>query len=804
LDSNTYEKLGVFYMGRSFNIEAGQTGPDPVLYDSKDLTTHAVIVGMTGSGKTGLGIAMLEEAAIDGIPSIVIDPKGDLGNLLLTFPGLTAAEFRPWVEKEEATRKGMSVDEFAADRAALWKKGLADWDQPQDRIQRFRDAVDLSIYTPGSDAGLQLTILKSLEAPHASTLQSSDGMRERISAAVGGLLTLLDLNADPLQSREHIFLSNILDNAWRAGRSLDLAALIREVQNPPFRTIGIMDVDQIFPAADRLKLAMTINNVLASPAFASWSQGEPLNIQRLLYTEAGKPRMSIISIAHMNDQERMFFVTLLLNEMIAWMRQQPGTSSLRAMLYMDEVFGYLPPSANPPSKIPMLTLLKQARAYGVGLVLATQNPVDLDYKALSNAGTWFLGRLQTERDKMRVLDGLEGASSQAGATFDRAKVERILSGLGNRVFLLNNVHEDAPVVMQTRWALSYLRGPLTREQISALMAPRKGISVVTPTPSALPPVFASAPATPAAPPISPTAGLAPVLPAEIRQIYGEVTRAGDVTYRPALLGTARMHFVDAKAGVDLWKNVARLCEVTDGVPDDPWEGSDEVNPDNLAFTTGPSEGARFEPAPTAITQSKSYTAWKTGLKNYLYREGSLTIGYCEALNQYANPDESVGDFQARLKHAAREERDLQVEKLRKKYGTKLDTLNERLRKAQQAVEREQAQSSGAMMTAAVQLGTSVLGALFGRKLATSTNVGRAASTVRSAGRAAEQKGDVTRAKETVEAIQADIEALEAKLQREIDAITEQLDEKGVKVTEYQVKPRKSDTTIDAVSLLWLA
>lgn len=804
MDSNTYEKLGVFYMGRSFDIEAGQTGPDPVLYDSKDLTTHAVIVGMTGSGKTGLGIAMLEEAAIDGIPSIVIDPKGDLGNLLLTFPGLTAAEFRPWVEKEEATRKGMSVDEFAADRAALWKKGLADWDQPQDRIQRFRDAVDLSIYTPGSDAGLQLTILKSLEAPHASTLQSSDGMRERISAAVGGLLTLLDLNADPLQSREHIFLSNILDNAWRAGRSLDLAALIREVQNPPFRTIGIMDVDQIFPAAERLKLAMTINNVLASPAFASWSQGEPLNIQRLLYTEAGKPRMSIISIAHMNDQERMFFVTLLLNEMIAWMRQQPGTSSLRALLYMDEVFGYLPPSANPPSKIPMLTLLKQARAYGVGLVLATQNPVDLDYKALSNAGTWFLGRLQTERDKMRVLDGLEGASSQAGATFDRAKVERILSGLGNRVFLLNNVHEDAPVVMQTRWALSYLRGPLTREQISALMAPRKGISVAPPAPSALPPVFASAPATPAAPPTSPTAGLAPVLPAEIRQIYGEVTRAGDVTYRPALLGTARMHFVDAKAGVDLWKNVARLCEVTDGVPDDPWEGSDEVNPDDLTFTNSPSEGARFDPAPTAITQSKSYTAWKTGLKNYLYREGSLTIGYCEALNQYANPDESVGDFQARLKHAAREERDLQVEKLRKKYGTKLDTLNERLRKAQQAVEREQAQSSGAMMTAAVQLGTSVLGALFGRKLATSTNVGRAASTVRSAGRAAEQKGDVTRAKETVEAIQADIEALETELQREIDAITEQLDEKGVKVTEYQVKPRKSDTTIDAVSLLWLA
>lgn len=804
-----YEKLGVFYMGRSFDIEAGKAGPDPVLYDSKDLTTHAVIVGMTGSGKTGLGVAMLEEAAIDGIPSIVIDPKGDLGNLLLTFPGLSAREFRPWIEKEEATRKGMTEDEFAADRAALWKKGLADWDQPQDRIQRFREAVDISIYTPGSDAGLQLTILKSLEAPPAATLQSADAMRERISAAVGGLLTLLDLDADPLQSREHIFLSNILDNAWRAGRSLDLANLIREVQNPPFRTIGIMDVDQIFPAADRLKLAMTINNVLASPAFSSWSQGEPLNIQRLLYTDSGKPRMSIISIAHMNDHERMFFVTLLLNEMIAWMRQQPGTSSLRALLYMDEVFGYLPPSANPPSKIPMLTLLKQARAFGLGLVLATQNPVDLDYKALSNAGTWFLGRLQTERDKMRVLDGLEGASSQAGARFDRAKVERILSGLGNRVFLLNNVHEDAPVVIQTRWALSYLRGPLTRDQISSLMAAKKGISAAPPaappSESSIPPVFASAPPPPsAAVPAAANGGLAPVLPAEIRQIYGEVTKAGDVAYRPALLGTARMHFVDAKAGVDTWKNVARLCDVTDGVPDDPWDVGDDVNPDELAFKTQPADGARFVSAPAVVTQTKSYTAWKTGLKNYLYREGSLTIGYCEALDQYANPGESIGDFQARLKHAAREERDLQIEKLRKKYAPKLATLDERLRKAQQAVEREQSQASGATLAAAVQFGTSVLGALFGRKLATSANVTKAATSVRSATRAAQQRGDVARANENVESIQADIDALNQELQAEIDSVTEQLDEKGVKVTEYEVKPRKSDTTIDAVSLMWLA
>jgi len=806
-----YEKLGVFYMGRSFDIEAGKTGPDPVLYDSKDLNTHAVIVGMTGSGKTGLGIAMLEEAAIDGIPSIVIDPKGDLGNLMLTFPGLSAAEFRPWIEKEEATRKGMTEDEFAAAQADLWKKGLADWDQPLDRIQRLRDAVEVSIYTPGSDAGLQLTILKSLDAPPPAILESADAMRERISAAVGGLLTLLDLDADPLQSREHIYLSNILDSAWRAGRSLDLANLIREVQNPPFRQIGIMDVDQIFPAADRLKLAMTINNVLASPAFQSWTKGEPLNIQRLLYTESGQPRMSIISLAHMNDHERMFFVTLLLTEMISWMRQQSGTSSLRAILYMDEVFGYLPPSANPPSKIPMLTLLKQARAYGLGLILATQNPVDLDYKALSNAGTWFLGRLQTERDKLRVLDGLEGASSQAGANFDRQKVERILSGLGNRVFLLNNVHENAPVVMQTRWAMSYLRGPLTREQISTLMASRKRLPQTASTPlaapaSAAPSVFANPePNSGAAPAsIAPAAvNVAPILPVDIRQIFADVTKnASEIVYRPALLVTARMHFVDAKAGIDAWKNVARLCVMNDGVPDDPWDQADDVNPDELALSRQPVDGARFEILPSALSQPKQYTSWKTGLKNSLYREGTYTVPYCKALSRYANAGEKTGDFQARLKHSAREERDLQIEKLRKKYGSKIETLQERQRRSEQVVEREKAQASGATLTAAVQFGTSIFGALFGRKLASATNLTRAAGSLRSATRAAEQKGDVTRAQETVEAIQADLEAMETELQGEIDRITAELPD-DVQVTDFDVKPRKSDTTIEAVSLLWL-
>jgi len=424
-----FEKLGVFYLGRQVAGHAGAADGELLLYDAKDLTTHAVCVGMTGSGKTGLCVSLLEEAAIDGVPSLVIDPKGDLGNLMLTFPRLAASDFEPWIDAGEAARKGSTPAEHAARTAELWQKGLAEWGQDGARIERLRSACDVAIYTPGSDAGLPLRVLGSFAAPPPAIVQDADAFRERVAASVSGLLALMGIGGDPVRSREHILLSNLLDRAWREGRDLDIPTLIREVQAPPFETVGVMSVDAIFPPADRLSLSMQLNNLLASPSFAAWMYGEPLDVQRLLYGPDGRPRLSILSIAHLSDAERMFFVTLLLGEVVAWMRRQSGTPSLRALLYMDEVFGYLPPTANPPSKAPMLTLLKQARAFGLGVVLATQNPVDLDYKALSNAGTWFLGRLQTERDKARVLDGLEGAAATSGAAFDRSAMETMLSGL---------------------------------------------------------------------------------------------------------------------------------------------------------------------------------------------------------------------------------------------------------------------------------------------------------------------------------------------------------------------------------------
>ena len=374
-----YEKLGAFYLGRVFDAASGKLADQPLLYDSRDLTTHAVCVGMTGSGKTGLCLALLEEAAIDGVPAICIDPKGDLGNLLLTFPQLAPQDFARWVDSGEAARRNLSVEQYAAQVAQQWQAGLAEWDQSPERIARFRAAADVAIYTPGSDSGLGLSILQSLAPPAPELMADGGELAERISSTVAGLLTLLGRDADPLRSREHILLSSLLDQAWRTGRAMDLAALVASVQRPPLDKLGALDLETFFPAKERLDLALALNGLLASPRFAQWTRGEPLDAQRLLYTAEGKPRIAIISIAHLSDSERMFVVTLLLNEVVGWMRRQSGTSSLRAILYMDEIFGFFPPTANPPSKLPMLTLLKQARAYGLGCVLATQNPVDLDY-----------------------------------------------------------------------------------------------------------------------------------------------------------------------------------------------------------------------------------------------------------------------------------------------------------------------------------------------------------------------------------------------------------------------------------------
>ena len=808
-----FEKLGLFYLGKTYDLKHRKVTSDLVLYESKHLMTHAVCVGMTGSGKTGLGIGLLEEAAIDGIPVIAIDPKGDLGNLLLSFPELRPEDFLPWVDTDEAARRGLTAEQFAARTAEQWKEGLAAWGEDGGRIARLRNAVDLAIYTPGSTAGLPLTVLRSFNAPPPALVGQTEAYRERVTSAVSGLLALLGITADPISSREHILLANVLNHAWREGNDLDMASLIHAVQAPAFQKVGVMDIETFFPAKDRFALAMKLNNLLASPGFAGWLEGDALDVGSLLYTSEGKPKLSVLSIAHLTDNERMFFITILLNEVLAWVRTQPGTSSLRAVLYMDEIYGYFPPSANPPSKVPMLTLLKQARAFGLGVVLATQNPVDLDYKGLSNAGTWFLGRLQTQRDKDRVLEGLEGASVAAGHALDRRKMDEILSGLGSRVFLMNNVHDDQPVVFQTRWTLSYLRGPLTREQIQTLMAPRKQAATAPKIPG---PALASPAAAPTSSAstsaFSPSSSSAtgsprPVMPPDVPEFFvprRARSQAGEsLLYRAALLGVARLHYAERKAGVDYWETLALVRQIDEAMPEEPWDQSEPFDDGVPELDKAPEAAGRFGPLPSELARAKSYVAWTKALKSFLYRERTLRVWNCPELKEWSRPLETEREFRLRLVQASREKRDEGVEALRAKYAPKLEAIQEQIRRAREKLDREQVQSSRTNWDATIALGSSVLGAFLGRKTMSKTNVGRATSAAKAATRAAQQRGDVSQAASSLDSLRQKHDELQTKFQGDIESMAAALRPEALVLEPLPLRPKKTDITVEKVVLAWL-
>ncbi len=786
-----YEKLGVFYLGRVLDPDTRQPTGELLLEDARDLTTHAVIVGMTGSGKTGLALALLEEAAIDGIPAIAIDPKGDLGNLALAFPGLCAEEFRPWIDEAEARRTGMDPDAFAAKVAKQWSDGLASWGQDGARIARYRESAELSIYTPGSSAGLGLSILRSL-APPASGIEDAEARGERIQGAVSALLGLVGVQADPLRSREHILLSKLVERAWSEGRALDLGRLVQEVQAPGLDRVGVLDLESFYPARERSGLALALNNLLASPGFASWIDGEPLDVASLLRTDAGRPRLCVMSIAHLPDAERMFFVTLLLGEIVAWMRRQPGTSSLRAILYMDEVFGYLPPTANPPSKRPMLTLLKQARAYGLGVVLATQNPADLDYKALSNAGTWYLGRLQTERDKLRVLDGLMAASSDAGRGLDRAGADAMLSGLRQRAFLRASAHGDAPLLFESRWALSYLRGPLTREQIRRLTANARAPAKPT-----------AAMAVPNAPGVaSAPGGSRPVVSTEVSECFLRLARPGPpgarLVYRPAAGAVARLHHADARAGIDFWRVVVLLAPLASDGSGVDWAAAEPVPGERLALEEAPRPDAAWDALPSAAARAKSWASWERTFRDWLYRERPLVLLRCRELGLVSRPGEAEAEFRGRLDLALRERRDAAVDRMRARHAAAIERLAERERRAIARVDREAAQAQSATLQTAISIGATLLGALLGRKKLSAGNLGRATTAARGVGRTAREREEVADAEAALAAVRSERDELETRLAAEVAA--QPVGEAAVEALE--LAPRKADTGVETFALAW--
>ncbi|HKL62329.1 MAG TPA: DUF87 domain-containing protein [Woeseiaceae bacterium] len=789
-----FEKLGAFYVGKAIDETTGTVGNELILYDSKDLTTHAVIIGMTGSGKTGLGIGLIEEAAMDHVPVIAIDPKGDLGNLLLTFPDLGADDFEPWVNPSAAVNQGRTVRQFAADQAALWKKGLADWGQDGERIRALRERADMAVYTPGSTAGLPVSVLRSFAAPDQAFREDRDLYRERVQATATSILSLLGIDADPVSSREHILIANLLDHHWSEGRDLDVATLIGLIQNPPLTRIGVMSLDAFYPPDQRFKLAMQLNSLLAAPGFEAWMEGEPLSAQGLFYTGTGKPRVSVMSIAHLSDPERMFFVSMLLNEIIAWMRAQPGTASLRALLYMDEIFGYMPPVANPPSKLLLLTLLKQARAYGLGLVLSTQNPVDLDYKGLSNTGTWFIGRLQTERDKARVMQGLEGAATGTG--FDRGRLEQTIGGLGKRRFLLHNVHEDGPVVFNTRWVMSYLPGPLTRDQIRRLMAERR---------EAAREAKAAPGATAPAPSAAGIAAAPPVMPPEIHQYWLPAGREnpGDIVYRARLIGSAEAAYTSSRYAVDEQRRYLLAAEPGDGPAVMDWNEAQELPVDAQALESRGLPGTAYAPLAEPLAAADHYADWERELKRWIRNERPVVLYRNRELKFTSEPGESEAEFRIRLQQAASEKRDQAVAKLRKRYASKVNTLENRLLRARQTLERESQQVAKKGIDTVISVGTAILGAVLGRKRLSTTTAGRIGSAVKTAGGMHKEAGDVARAEETVARVEAELAELDARMKEEVAALDTAFDAHSAELEEIPVRAAASNIRVHFVGLLWV-
>jgi hypothetical protein len=791
--ADTIEGLGVFYLGTALD-DAGQSTGQPLLLDAKRFTTHAVCVGMTGSGKTGLLIGLIEEAALDGIPTLVIDPKGDLANVLLTFPDLAPGDFEPWVDPEAARRDGISVEELAARTATKWRDGLAGSGQSGERIRRLRDAADLAVYTPGSTAGIPLAMLASMAPPGEALLADPEALRERIESLVSGILALAGINAEPGTSREHVLLSTIIDTLWKSGKTVDFGTLVRTIPTPPIDRVGFLDLENFFPAGDRFQLATKLNTVAASPGFDAWLTGEPLDVGRLLWTPTGKPRVAVISIAHLSEAQRMAFVTLLAGQTISWMRSQPGTSSLKALFLMDEVFGYVPPIANPPSKTPILTLMKQARAYGLGVVLATQNPVDLDYKGLANAGLWFLGRLQTARDKARVLDGLEGAAASAGGGFDRGRLDRLLSGLEQRRFLMHSIHGDEETLFQSRWTMSYLRGPLLREEIKRLTA-----------------TGAPAPVRPSAEAEfshTPHGGPRPILPPSITEVFfapihGSPRRDSEASphYTPHVLAKAIVRYSLASAGIEEHREQYYLAPAPSAVGESAWESATLLS-GPPAIEPAPRAGT-FASLPPVLSGPRGYSALATSLKNFLARSAKLSAWRAPALGEVSRPEESEREFRLRIAHRAREQRDMEIEKISAKHASKLATLDDRIDRARQKLEREQAQAKDQSMQTYVSIGSAVIDALLGRRKVSSRTIGKAATSMRSASRAARQQADVAHAEESLQSLEERRRQLEAEVAQELEMIRLAWAPEALTIEPIDIPARKTDTTVEQVVLAWV-
>ncbi|MBM3138333.1 MAG: DUF853 family protein, partial [Chloroflexi bacterium] len=745
-----------FFLGRIYDLKKSEITSEDLFYDPADLVTHALVTGMTGSGKTGLCIGLIEEAALQGIPAILIDPKGDLTNLMLTFPELLPADFKPWIDANSARRENKTAVEVAEGTASSWKKGLADWGLDGKNLSQLRNAVERVVYTPGSSTGQPVSIMASFEAPDMDWDENEEVLREKISATVTALLTLVGMkDIDPLRSREHILLSNIIENNWRKGAQLDLTSLILQTQDPPFETLGAFTLNNFFPKKDRGALAMLLNNFLASPSFQSWIDGEPLDIQAMLYSPDGKPRHSIFYLAHLGDAERMFFITLLYSAVESWMHRQHGTGDLRALVYFDEIHGYLPPVANPPSKPLIIRLLKTARAFGVGLVLTTQNPVDVDYKALSNAGTWMVGRLQTDQDKQRLLDGLESA---AGGV-PRSEYDRLISTLGKRVFLYHNVHEKKPNIFHTRWAMSYLAGPLTITQIPQLneIFGAKGKVSQSSRRAATPVITAreKGVASDAKPQV-----------AGVNEYFESVPKdTHSNTYSPALIASAEVRYLKSKPSVDFTRSITAIVE-------DPretgqiWEDFVQEDFDPGGLLKRPQSGMKFASLPEFMNKPAWMTSQEREFEHWIYETDMVSLRSSPSLGVTVGPEASEEEFLDLCQQAAEKKADLEAAKLSSKYATKKSSLEKKISSQELKVDKYKKEMASRGFDTALNVGGKVLDVLSGKKVRSFS------SSVTKGRMTADARGRLKEAEEVLKNYQEELANLDIEMEDEKQALVD--------------------------------
>jgi hypothetical protein len=804
----------MFTLGRVLDPRAHTLTDQPLVYDPRDLTTHAVCVGMTGSGKTGLCIDLLEEAALAGIPALLIDPKGDIANLLLQFPDLQAQDFLPWVNVDDARRARLSLEAFASQKAQEWQTGLAQWGLGPENIRRLKDAVDWAVYTPGSDAGRPVSILKSLEAPDVPWDENQEILRERIAGICAALLGLIGVEADPVKSREHILLATIFEHAWKSGQPLDMAALITQVQAPPFPQLGVFEVERFYPEKDRMELALALNAIVAAPSFQSWISGEPLDVPTLLRTPEGRPRFSVMYVAHLSESERMFFITLLLEQVGAWLRGQSGTTSLRHLLYFDEVYGYFPPHPyNPPSKVPLLRLLKQARAFGLGVILVTQNPGDLDYKGLTNTGTWFIGKLQTERDKARLLEGLETISAQSRTILNISNLDSLISSLAPRTFLLHNVHAPAPVVFQTRWAMSYLAGPLTREQIRVLSPKPESVQTQS---VATPPALPHARSRPA----RTTRPTASIVSTSIPQYYLPARRSledsvaawrdetgnkraqfgqpAELVYHAALLAQAVIRYISPKANVNSDQRFAFVVsERLEVVPH--WAECAARPLDPAALGRAAPEGARQNPdLPPGLSDPKKLAAWQKDLVTYLYRTGDFTLHQNTALKLYSRPGQSYEEFRAACQRAAEARRAEEIEKARARYDRKLDALEAKLAEEKREMAEDQEELKARQAESRWTDIENVLGVVIGRTPYRMFSASTAKKRL-----AQQAKDDIAESAQVLADLEARVAATKEEAQTAFQAVMDKWQAAAQDIHDLRLTPKRSDILVELFGVGWL-